>query len=30
MTYTVWTSPGAPLGGVMDLQNGGGPPHWLA
>jgi predicted enzyme related to lactoylglutathione lyase len=30
-TYTMWTSDGAPLGGVMKLSpDAGGPPHWLA
>ena len=29
--YTMWTSGGAPLGGVMKLPtDAGGPPHWLA
>ena len=29
--YTMWTSDGAPLGGIMKLPpDAGGPPHWLA
>ena len=29
--YTMWTSSGEPLGGVMKLSaDGGGPPHWIA
>ena len=30
MPYTMWTANGAPLGGVMELQAPGVPPHWLA
>jgi predicted enzyme related to lactoylglutathione lyase len=30
MPYTMWTNEGQPLGGVMELQEPGTPPHWLA
>jgi uncharacterized protein len=29
-SYTTWTVKGAPLGGVMELPEGNGAPHWLA
>ena len=30
MPYTMWTANGTPIGGVMELQAPGVPPHWLA
>jgi uncharacterized protein len=30
MPYTMWTNGGTPLGGVMQIQDPGAPPHWLA
>jgi uncharacterized protein len=29
-SYTMWTSQGTAIGGVMDLPDAGGPPYWLA
>ena len=30
LTYTMWTTDGVPLGGVMEMSNGARTPYWLS